>query len=165
MSIVRAQLVDVYPYRWREDRVEFLLFRRAPGTLYAGQWRMVGGKVEPEEQAWQAAVREFKEETGAIPEVCWCVPTLNHFYEWSSDTVHLIPAFAIEWPSDAVPVLNAEHDQYWWGSREEAIQRLCWPEQQRLVAIIERYLKTGTCWLQWVIPSAQIRLFLMGKQE
>ena len=32
--------------------------------VYGGQWRMIGGKIKENELAWQAALREFDEETG-----------------------------------------------------------------------------------------------------
>ncbi|MFB6274223.1 MAG: NUDIX domain-containing protein, partial [Salinibacter sp.] len=47
-----VRVVDVYPYREQSVNPEFLLLRRASGTEYAGQWRMVGGKIEPDEAAW-----------------------------------------------------------------------------------------------------------------
>lgn len=45
------RLVDVYPYRTKAQRHEFLIFKRSAQKKYAGQWRMVGGKIEKGEQA------------------------------------------------------------------------------------------------------------------
>lgn len=133
-----VRVVDVYPYR-RQGDVEFLLLRRAAGVPYAGQWRMVGGKIEGGETAWQAALRELREETGRRPAHAWTVPSVNAFYEWQTDRLNLIPAFAAELHAD--PTLDAEHDAFAWLSAEDAAARLRWPEQRRLLRLIDALLR------------------------
>ena len=59
MPEIVAAVVDVYVYRSTPDGLKHLLLRRAEGRLYAGSWRMVAGKIEEGEQAWQTAVREL----------------------------------------------------------------------------------------------------------
>ena len=136
-----VRVVDVYPYRMQSDVPELLLLRRANNVSYAGAWRMVGGKIESEETAWQAALRELREETGMTPGRFWTIPSLNQFYEWQHDRVNLIPAFAAE--VDGRPVLNHEHDTFEWLSVEDATRRLHWPEQQRLVHLLISMLDRG----------------------
>ena len=137
-----VRVIDVYPYRLaRENEPEFLLLRRAAGVVYAGAWRMVGGKVHADEAAWQAALRELREETGHGPVCLWALPSVNTFYEWQHDRVNLTPAFAAE--LDAEPVLNHEHDAFAWLSVEEAAARLRWPEQQRLLRLAHRLIGHG----------------------
>ncbi|ABC45918.1 hydrolase, NUDIX family protein [Salinibacter ruber DSM 13855] len=138
-SVVRV--VDVYPYRESAVNPEFLLLRRAPGTEYAGQWRMVGGKIESGEAAWETAHREVTEETGHAPDRLWTLPSVNAFYEWQDDRVNLIPAFAAALPGD--PVLDDEHDAFAWLPAEEAAGRLAWPEQQRLLRLADQTLRAG----------------------
>ncbi len=65
MSTLSAHAVDVYPYR--RGGAEWLVVRRAPGRSDAGRWRMIGGKIEGGEAAWQAALRELAEEIGVAP--------------------------------------------------------------------------------------------------
>lgn len=134
-------LIDLYPYRKTAQGVVFLLMRRAAGTPYAGAWRMVGGKVEQGEAAWQAALRELREETGLVPVEAWALPSVNAFYEWQQDRLHLIPAFAAE--VDADPVLDREHDAYRWLLPSEAARLLKWPEQRRLLLLTARMLEDG----------------------
>ena len=62
-----AHAVDVYPYRVRDGRAEWLVLRHAPGRSDAGRWRQVGGKLRPGEPAWRGALRELEEETGWRP--------------------------------------------------------------------------------------------------
>lgn len=135
------RVVDVYAYRLQEGQVQFLLLRRAPNVSYAGQWRMIGGKIRYGEAAWQTAFREIEEETGQQPYRLWVVPSLNVFYEWPHDRVNLIPAFAAELTDD--PVLNDEHNAFAWLDEEEAAARLLWPEQQRLLRLTAQLLRQG----------------------
>lgn len=140
MPALAVRVVDVYPYRLSPSPV-FLLLRRAAGRMYAGQWRMVGGKIAPGEAAWQAARRELAEETGQAPVLLWALPSANVFYEWQADRVNVVPAFAAEVAAD--PVLDAEHDAFAWVPTEEAARRLAWPEQQRLVRLAAALLGAG----------------------
>ena len=142
MPQVTVRVVDVYAYRLVEGRApEFLLMRRAPDVVYAGTWRMVGGKIRPGEAAWQAALREVREETGHVPVHFWALPSVNVFYEWQPDRVNLAPAFAAELQAD--PVLDDEHDAFEWVAPAVAVSRLQWPEQQRLLQLAAHLLAAG----------------------
>jgi len=132
------RLIDVYVYRFWEGGVQFLLLHRSPDKIYAGSWRMVGGKVHAGETHAQAALREVREETGCEPAAFWCVPSCNVFHEWQTDQTHMIPVFAAEIVRD--PVLNAEHDAFQWCTEDEAVRYLAWPEQQRLTRLVARLL-------------------------
>ncbi len=54
------RLVDVYVYRLEQNKVKILLLKRAQDVVYGGQWRMIGGKVNDDEKAYQAARRELR---------------------------------------------------------------------------------------------------------
>lgn len=137
-----VRVIDVYPYRLVDgERAEFLLLRRAPDVLYAGAWRMIGGKIHEGEAAWQTALREVQEETGCTPVTVWVLPSVNTFYEWQHDRVNLTPAFAAELTAD--PVLNHEHDAFVWLPVAQAVERLQWPEQQRLLRLADRLISDG----------------------
>lgn len=141
MPSTNVRVVDVYPYRYESVNPEFLLLRRAPGTEYAGQWRMVGGKIRADEAAWETGLREVEEETRQAPTQFWALPSVNAFYEWQADRVNLAPAFAAELPG--APTLDDEHDDYAWYPAQEAVQHLRWPEQQRLLRLADRVLRDG----------------------
>lgn len=130
--------------------MEYLLLRRGPDIAYAGQWRMIGGKIEKGETAWQTALRELLEETGLHPSRLWSVPSLNAFYEWEHDRVNLIPAFGAEITGD--PTLDDEHDEYRWMLPTEASEALCWPEQQRLLMLSASLVERG------IPPELDIRI-------
>lgn len=137
---VTTQVVDVYPYRQTDAGPEFLLVRRAPDVPYAGTWRMIGGKIEDGEAAWEAAQRELAEETGLAPLRLWTLPSVNHFYEWEQDQLHLIPAFAAE--VEGEPTLDDEHDASAWVDVGMALSNMTWPEQKRLLRLTNRLLTT-----------------------
>jgi dATP pyrophosphohydrolase len=102
---------------------------------------MVGGKIESNEAAWETGLREVQEETGQVPTQFWTLPSVNAFYEWKEDRVNLAPAFAAALPDD--PVLDDEHDAFAWLPAREAVERLQWPEQQRLLRLADQVLRDG----------------------
>jgi dihydroneopterin triphosphate diphosphatase len=146
------RLIDLYPYRIISMQPEFLLFKRSKGKIYQDQWRMVGGKAEPGETYWQAALRELKEESGLKPVKFWAIPSVNTFYEHLSDSVHHIPAFAAELSSDATPVLDDEHTTFDWFKVNKAIEVIRWPEQKRLIQLTESILVTDQILDEWLVP-------------
>jgi dATP pyrophosphohydrolase len=147
MPDTAIRVIDVYPYRHSSVNPEFLLLRRADGTTYAGQWRMIGGTIEDDEAAWKAGLREVREETGQSPDRFWALPSTNTFYEWREDRINLVPAFAAALSED--PVLDDEHVDYVWLPAREAVEHLAWPEQERLLQLTDRMLREG-------IPSSLI---------
>ncbi|MFU8812406.1 MAG: NUDIX domain-containing protein [Balneolaceae bacterium] len=146
------RLIDLYPYRMTGKRPEFLIFQRAKGKIYAGQWRMVGGKVQPGETSWQAALRELKEETGLTPETLWTIPRINQFYEHSTDTIHAIPAFAAEIDAAAGIRLDDEHTEYRWIEAADAERYIAWPEQVSLIRLTHHILSSNKILSQWYVP-------------
>ena len=152
--VVSIRVVDVYPYQMDGSRCEWLVLRRASDRTYAGQWRMVGGKIHLGETAWQAALRELAEETGFARghglAAFWALPSVNTFYEWQRDAVSLTPAFAAKVTGD--PQLDAEHDAFEWLSADEAVSRLAWPEQRRLLTLASGLAQSGDVPIELVIP-------------
>ncbi len=148
----KKKLIDLYPYRTDGESTEFLLFKRASGKIYEGQWRMIGGKVKTGETHWQAALRELKEETGLVPSELWTVPSLNQFYEHSTDKILNIPAFAAEIGSDHNIDLDDEHTEYKWIKPEEASTFIQWPEQIRLIKLTNSLIKSNRILNDWRVP-------------
>ena len=145
MPTVTVRVVDVYPYRVGPDgAAEWLVLRRAAGRVYAGQWRVVGGKIAAGETAHAAALRELREETGQTARACWAVPSANVFYEWAEDRVNVAPAFAAELAGDPESLaLDGEHDAFAWLPAAEAAARLTWPEPRRLLRLADEVLRAG----------------------
>ena len=69
MIPVTCRQIEVFLFRRRGRRVEFLLIRRAPPRSLAGVWQPVTGGIKKGEAAYRAAAREVLEETGLFTRV------------------------------------------------------------------------------------------------
>jgi dihydroneopterin triphosphate diphosphatase len=148
----KKKLIDLYPYRWINNEIEFLLFKRAKGKIYQGQWRMIGGKVNTGETYWDASLRELNEETGLKPEKLWTIPGINSFYEHKTDTIHHIPAFAAEMNPNSKPALDDEHTEFGWFTLDNSLKHILWPEQKRLLQLTHDTLKSHQILDDWYVP-------------
>ncbi len=98
---------------------EVLVVHRSPQN--GGYWHLVSGGVEDGETDAEAAVRELFEET----QLEATVEPLG--FDFFHQHIH-VEAFVCEAPAGWEPVLDWEHDDYRWVSRDEAIELLYWPE-------------------------------------
>ena len=114
----------------KDGSLEWLLLRRASTKIYAGDWRMVGGKLQELESAWQACLRELREELQLQPARLLTVPFVNQFYEWQHDRINAIPVFVALTAPTFEPVLDEEHTHYLWLTEGEALSKLPWPGQR-----------------------------------
>lgn len=146
------RLVDVYVYRLEQNEVKILILKRAIDVVYGGQWRMIGGKVNEDEKAYEAAHRELKEETGLTAAKFWTIPSVNQFYDHKSDHLYQIPAFAVEVEDGAQTVkLNHEHVDFKWISGDEIAQYISWPEQRRLMQLLISIVTDNEILKEWII--------------
>ena len=145
------RLIDLYAYKIVDQSPFFLLMKRSAGHIYQGQWRMIGGKVKSSETYWQAAVRELYEETELKPSNLWAIPSVNTFYEHSTDQILQIPAFAAEIKDFEKIVLDSEHSDYNWFSIEDAIKHIHWPEQKRLIHLTHSIITSNQILEEWYI--------------
>ncbi len=83
----RAPIVEVAAAVLQRPDGAFLLAQRPPGKIWAGYWEFPGGKVEPGESAYQALVRELREELGVETEVAY--PWITRVFTYPHATVRL----------------------------------------------------------------------------
>lgn len=138
MKIV-SNIIEAHIFREKNNSIEFLLIKRAPGEWFEGIWQMVTGFIESDEPAYKTAIREIKEETGLSPKKFWVVPKVNSFYSQQKDEMNLIPIFTCLVEDDKKVVLSEEHSEYKWLCKEEAKKYLAWPGQKEAVDIIFDY--------------------------
>lgn len=93
-----------------------LFVRRALGD-HAGTWAFPGGMAEGGETPSQAALREFREETGHIPLIA---DALHHFI--GDDIEFVTHASDVDVPF--VPLLNEEHSAFAWAHPSDPPQPL-----------------------------------------
>jgi len=146
-------LVDVYPYREVDGKEQFLVLKRSDNVIYAGQWRMVGGKVNKSETSYEAALRELEEEISATPNLFWAIPSLNQFYNPKTDTIQQVPAFAAKLAANQSIRLNHEHSDYQWILKDEINDFISWPEQQRLMRLAYSLITNNQILDDWIIRT------------
>ena len=146
MKIV-SNMIEAHIFRKKKNGIEFLLLKRGEKEIYGGLWQMVTGKIRKGEKAYNAALREIKEETGLKPMRFWVTPNVNPFYSHENNYISLIPVFAAEVPENSKVILCKEHTNYKWARPEEAKKMLAWPGQRKSIDIITEYfLKELNFW-------------------
>lgn len=134
---------------------EYLLLKRSSHKIYADTWRMVGGKLRPEETAWQGCLRELAEETRLPIARLLCVPYVNRFYEWRHDRINDIPVFVAVTEPGREPVLDEEHSAFAWLGLDSALERLPWPGQSEGLRAADALLRTGHVLQEFMEVSLQ----------
>ena len=106
---------------------EILVVHRSPEN--GRYWHLVSGGVEEGETNAEAAMRELFEETQLVA----TVEPLG--FEFFHDGIH-VEAFVADAPADSEPVLDWEHDEYRWCSRDDAVALLYWPEPREIIGML-----------------------------
>ena len=113
---------------------EVLLLRRTRSN--AGEWCQIAGSIEPGEKAWQAALREMREETALVPGRLYSADLCEHFYEIGTDSIWVAPIFVAYVDSEVTVTLNEEHSEYCWVSFDRAVELLPFPGQKTMLIYI-----------------------------
>lgn len=143
MTAVRVSLVDVYPVRVWEGRLQLLVLRRAAGGRSPGSCEAVHGHIEGDETPADAARRELREETGFVPRRFYNLSRVELFFQEHQDEVSLVPVFVALVDPASVVRLSEEHDAADWLDFGQARRRLTWPRSVRALDDIERLLPGG----------------------
>ena len=103
MAKIKVRVIDAYIYRKTKKGILYLILKRAKTKIYYEHlWQGVAGVIEKGEKAWEAAIRELKEETGLDPIRIFVADHVSRFYETHGNRVNLVPVFGIEVDSDLV---------------------------------------------------------------
>ncbi|MFO7445522.1 MAG: NUDIX domain-containing protein [Ignavibacteriaceae bacterium] len=139
MKII-SNMIEAHIFRESDKGIEFLLLKRSEKEIYPGLWQMVTGKIHEGEKAYEAALREIKEETGLVPERFWVAPNVNQFYSHEGNYISLMPVFAAKAGNKFDVIMCDEHCDCKWVTPEEAKKLLAWPGQRKSVDIIVEYI-------------------------
>lgn len=142
MEII-ASMIEAHIYRETDGEIEFLLIKRSESEIYPGLWQMVSGSVEDSEKAYEAALREIKEETGIIPLKMWVLPNINSFYSQVTDKISFLPVFLVKADKNADVVLSDEHVEFGWFDSVTTRKMLNWPGQKKSIDIIHDFLQNN----------------------
>jgi len=135
-----VRVIDCHAARQTPEGWQYLVLRRAPDRYDAGRWRVVTGKIEAGETAWQTALRELREETALEAQRLIAVPYVNQFYEWQHDRINAIPVFLAVVAADVSVTLDDEHVEAEWLPFDAAVERLAWPGQREGMAAADSLL-------------------------
>jgi len=137
---INFKIVEVVVFR-RKTVPEFLVLHRADGDkIYPGLWQIVSGGIENGEKAYEAVLREVKEEIGVKPKKIYNTPLTNTFYFYTNDSVNVSPVFAAEVGDGTEVKLSAEHQEFRWLNKEDAIDLLVWPGQKEAIRIVNDFI-------------------------
>ncbi|MBX7042527.1 MAG: NUDIX domain-containing protein [Ignavibacteria bacterium] len=139
MPELSSRLAEIFIYRINGDAPEYLLLKRSGKVTYSGIWSVCAGKIEPGEKAYEAAVREMREETGLAPEELYNVDAVNVFYDPVTDGMHVVPVFLARVEICDV-TLNEEHTEYKWLTADEAVKTLHWVSHKNNLKLIRKCL-------------------------
>ena len=112
---------------------EFLVVHRTPaGGSY---WHGIAGGVEEGETDAEAAARELLEETGLDAAPAEIAEPFVYVIDDGPEHSQAITVrnFIVDVPPGWEPVLDEEHDDYRWCSRDDAVELLHWPEPKELM--------------------------------
>jgi dihydroneopterin triphosphate diphosphatase len=138
-----SAFIEVYLFRRRGRRVEFLCLRRGRVRFLPGVWQPVTGRRRPRERSLAAAVREVWEETGLTPRRWWALEAPTIFYDASRDRIRCYPRFVAEAGPDDTVRLSDEHADWAFLPAAEAGRRYLWESQRRGLEDVKRQVLRG----------------------
>jgi dATP pyrophosphohydrolase len=149
MNII-TNLIETHIFRKSKNGIEFLLLKRAEDQIYPAIWQMVSGKIKESEKAFETSLRELKEETNLKPIKMWVAPKVNSFYSAQTDSICLIPVFAVQVKKDSTVIISKEHSKYKWVTPNQAKSLLAWYGQRKAVDLIAEYFLNEKSFLKFV---------------
>ena len=109
---------------------EYLVVHRSPsGGAY---WHGIAGGLEEGESFAEAAARELHEETGLAAHPVEIAEPFVYPGEDGAGEI-TVGCFLVDVPDGWEPMLDHEHDDYRWCSRDDAVALLYWPEPKELL--------------------------------
>ncbi|MBM9617002.1 NUDIX domain-containing protein [Desulfobulbus rhabdoformis] len=133
---IKSFSIAAYVCRIERGKAQFLIIKRQTAYL-SNSWQMVSGKIEKGERAWEAALREIKEETGLVPDRFYSANEVELFYEVNQNCINLIPVFIAFIDSKQSVELSSEHSEYKWVSAEESAAFISFEHQTQTMHTLE----------------------------
>jgi dATP pyrophosphohydrolase len=134
---ILTNLVSVYVCKKVEGLAKFLILKRKSKYMF-GLWQQVSGKIEEDETATQAAVREIKEETGLTPEKLFSADIVETFFDADYNAIRINPIFVAIVSGDVDVTLSHEHSEFKWATASEAKAHFSFYQQRMPLDVIEQ---------------------------
>jgi|TARA_B110000967_G_C18864495_1_gene551949 dATP pyrophosphohydrolase len=148
MVKMETRVIDAYVYRKTSEGIKYLILKRAKTKIYEHLWQGVAGKIEKGEKAWEAAIRELKEETNLTPVMMFIADHISSFYEKHGDRINFVPVFGVEVDSGDVLISN-EHCEFKWVEFETALSHLVWNGQKKGINVINEMIISNDDRMKW----------------
>lgn len=140
MPKIVCKIAEVFIYKKAGNNFKFLLLKRDELEVYPGIWSIAGGEIGKDEKAYEAGIREMKEETGLTAKHFYTVDTVNTFYDVYTDEMQMFPVFLAEANEDEVELSN-EHSEFSWMDFDEAYEKIFFLEWKDNLSLINKILK------------------------
>ncbi|MDP9701503.1 NUDIX hydrolase [Paenibacillus polysaccharolyticus] len=151
---IRCEGVAVVLLKKYLNEFHVLMLKRA-GRMLHGEWCYIGGGIEPREKAWEAAIREIREETGITDIRLYTSNQFEQFYSQAEDYIYMAPVFVGYVHEDQSVQLNHEHSDYRWMTFDEAKHNAALPGIDDILDFVEKHFarKTPSKWLKMNIEN------------
>jgi dATP pyrophosphohydrolase len=118
------------------EAARVLLLKRK--TVPIGAWCPVSGRIEPDEKAWQTALREVGEETGLKEGTLYTTGFTDSFYDPAVNTIELMPVFLFMIAREEKVTLDEAQDDHAWLSVDAALAQLTFAGHKAALEVIRR---------------------------
>ncbi|WP_249315745.1 NUDIX domain-containing protein [Bacillus sp. FJAT-49711] len=135
---IRCTGVAIILLKKTENEYKVLLLKRATSVL-RDVWCYIGGSIEEGETAWEAALREVKEETGIQQVLLYTSNNFDQIYSSKENYIYVAPVFVGYVEEHEEVTLNYEHSEYKWLSINDAVKTVSLPGNEEVLLSIEKH--------------------------
>ena len=117
------------------DDLGLFLLIRARDLRNRPVWTLPKGTLAPGETSEQAALREVQEETGYHCRVVRALETMTYWFQRDGQRIKKTVSWFLMHPLEKVGDHDHEVDEVAWADREEALRRLRYDSDRRLLGL------------------------------
>ena len=143
MPDLRPTQIEVYLFRRRGRRIEFLCLNRARRERLPGVWQPITGALRRGEGALAGAAREVREETGLAPRRWWALEGAGIYFHAPTGRARVMAMFAAEVGASDRVTLSREHAGSAFLGAAAAGRRFLWAAQRRGLTSVRREVLRG----------------------
>jgi 8-oxo-dGTP pyrophosphatase MutT (NUDIX family) len=143
VSDITPTKIEVYLFRRRGRRVEFLCLKRSARGRLPGVWQPVTGGLKRGEAPFAGAAREVREETGLRPRRWWTLEDVDIYLHPETGRARVMAMFAAELGARDRVTLSREHTSFEFRNAAGARRRYLWEGQRRGLESVRRQVLRG----------------------